>query len=196
MKYKLIKCEKCSREIKNNCIKRHIRTCKGIVIKEKKKRIAWNKGLDKSDPRIAKIAKKLSVIFKGRPGNIPTEAGRKKLSIARTAFMKANPHLAKRKPSWMENSFHDWLLENNIEHRQEVHFWNPILKKNYFVDFIFDQLQLIIELDGNQHLKRKEFDKKRDEFLTLIGYKVVRITRKEYCEKSRIKEVKGLLNLE
>ena len=45
---------------------------------------------------------------------------------------------------------------------------------NYIVDFICLNLKLIIELDGESHLIRKEHDQERDAFLEEEGYRVSR----------------------
>jgi hypothetical protein len=58
--YQSITCEKCGKNFKSNVIKRHIATTCNRAPKEKRKRIGWNKGLNKTDPRIAKIAKSVS----------------------------------------------------------------------------------------------------------------------------------------
>ena len=47
---------------------------------------------------------------------------------------------------------------------------------NYIVDFLCTDNKLIIELDGSQHFENSNYDKKRDEYLSSKGYKVVRIT--------------------
>jgi very-short-patch-repair endonuclease len=70
------------------------------------------------------------------------------------------------------------------------------LNKSYYVDFLFEDLNLIIELDGKQHEKTKEKDTIRDEFLKRVyNLNIVRITHKEYKTKSRIDEIKRLLML-
>ena len=54
----------------------------------------------------------------------------------------------------------------------------------------------MIELDGTQHRKTVEKDKVRDEYLTRVhGLTVVRITHKEYREKSRLHEICELLDI-
>ena len=57
---------------------------------------------------------------------------------------------------------------NNIKFRRQV----PIGK--YIVDFVNLDKKLIIELDGSQHLETIQYDSKRTEYLTNLGYKVVR----------------------
>ena len=51
-------------------------------------------------------------------------------------------------------------------------------------------------MDGTQNLKRVELDEIRDKCLTDIhGYKVVRITHKEYRYKTKENEIKQILGI-
>ncbi len=99
------------------------------------------------------------------------------------------------KRSYMEVSFSKWLQEHNILHKTEVHFYNKKLGKNYFVDFLFEDIHLIIELDGTQHEDTKEEDAIRDLYFTNLGYTVIRIPYKEYQKKTYIPILKKLLNI-
>ena len=72
---------------------------------------------------------------------------------------------------------------------EEKHLWYDFLKRlpmkahrqynigNYIVDFYIPQKQLVIEIDGIQHLteEHKEKDQTRDEFLEGQGLRVLRI---------------------
>ena len=72
---------------------------------------------------------------------------------------------------------------------EEKHLWYDFLKRlpmkahrqynigNYIVDFYIPQKQLVIEVDGIQHLteEHKEKDQTRDEFLEGQGLRVLRI---------------------
>lgn len=58
-------CEKCQREVKSNAFNRHVKACPKPVV-EQKPRVAWNKGLTKEDPRVAKLATKVSESLKGK----------------------------------------------------------------------------------------------------------------------------------
>ncbi|MDA0692207.1 MAG: endonuclease domain-containing protein [Nitrospinae bacterium] len=46
--------------------------------------------------------------------------------------------------------------------------------KNFIVDFACIEKQLIIEVDGGQHLERKKEDDERTQFLEIQGYRVLR----------------------
>ena len=45
----------------------------------------------------------------------------------------------------------------------------------YIVDFICREARLIVELDGGQHASRADYDRRRDEYLGLLGFRVLRI---------------------
>ena len=97
------------------------------------------------------------------------------------------------KRSYMEESFSQWLDNLGIEYLTEVQFKNRELNKCYYVDFLFEDKKLIIELDGSQHEKTKELDKTRDLYLNSEGYRVLRISHKEYQSGSRLSEVESIL---
>ena len=52
----------------------------------------------------------------------------------------------------------------------------------YIVDFIALSKKLVIELDGGQHSERTDYDAKRDEFLKLNGFSVIRVWNNEWAE--------------
>ena len=60
----------------------------------------------------------------------------------------------------------------------------------YIVDFVNFEKKLIIELDGGQHIANKEKDLKRDEFLRLQGYTVLRFWNNEVFQN-----LEGLLHI-
>jgi very-short-patch-repair endonuclease len=50
---------------------------------------------------------------------------------------------------------------------------------NYIADFCCPGRELIIELDGSQHLEQKEYDEERTIFLEMQGYRVLRFWNHE-----------------
>lgn len=83
--------------------------------------------------------------------------------------------------SYIEVSFSDWLDSKSIRYVSEKKFYNSITKRNYFCDFYFDDLNLVIELDGNQHTKTKEQDYIRDQYIkNTYKIEIIRITAKQY----------------
>lgn len=50
---------------------------------------------------------------------------------------------------------------------------------NFIVDFYCPVKKLIIEIDGGQHLDKKEYDKERSNYLESLGFKVIRFWNDE-----------------
>lgn len=190
----MLLCKYCGKECKNeNSHRNHERCCPSNPDRNYKNGMLGKKGANHLTygAIVSQETKdKLSKLAKGRK---LSEETKQKLSIARSEWMKNNPDKTRRKKSYMEVSFGKWLNDRNISFDDEVHFRNNELNKNYFVDFLFEDKKLIIELDGNQHENRKEHDDERDKFLTKLGYNVFRITHKEYREKTKLEMVEQLL---
>lgn len=51
---------------------------------------------------------------------------------------------------------------------------------SYIVDFICLEKRIIVELDGGQHARTEDKDKKRDEWLKSEGYQVLRFWNSEF----------------
>ncbi len=49
----------------------------------------------------------------------------------------------------------------------------------YIVDFYCKEKNLIIELDGSQHLENQDYDKERSNYLNVLGLKVLRFWNNE-----------------
>jgi very-short-patch-repair endonuclease len=102
------------------------------------------------------------------------------------------------KQSYMESSFEEWLTSKGMGrgvngYLTEVYFFNKQTKKNGWADFVFPRKRLIIELDGTHHRKRKHLDKQRDDYLRSKGWNVLRISHREYLNKTKQAEVESLL---
>ncbi len=73
----------------------------------------------------------------------------------------------------------------------EVVFWRQVRNKefwqldfdrqrvigNYIVDFYVKSLGLVVEIDGESHNEREDYDAKRDEFMISIGIRIFRISK-------------------
>ncbi len=71
----------------------------------------------------------------------------------------------------------------------EIIFWNHVKNKqflgldfdrqkiigHYIVDFYCPELGLVIEIDGNSHDLKQEYDYTRDEYMTSLGLTVIHI---------------------
>ena len=72
----------------------------------------------------------------------------------------------------------------------EVVFWKQVHKKsfwnidfdrqrvigNYIVDFYVKTLGLVVEIDGNSHNDKVEYDEKREDFLKSFGLNIFRVS--------------------
>ena len=99
--------------------------------------------------------------------------------------------------SYLERSFREWLIKNNLKQDDDFitnkHF--KINEKIYFGDFYFPKLSLLIELDGKQHLDSTEYDSNRDFNFRSVGIETIRISHKEYKNKSKESEIAIRLGL-
>jgi len=66
----------------------------------------------------------------------------------------------------------------------------------YIVDFYCKEKNLIIELDGSQHLNTQEYDQTRDAYLKSLGLTVLRFWNEEIDKDIKIvtEKIKGFLN--
>jgi very-short-patch-repair endonuclease len=86
----------------------------------------------------------------------------------------------------------------NIGNLSEALLWNQLKKKqtgydftkqkpigNYIADFYCKELKLVIEIDGESHTGKKEYDKARDEYMNALGIIVIHINDIEVKKKMR-----------
>ena len=108
-----------------------------------------------------------------------------------------NKNRGRGKRSWLETSFVEWLDSNQVtNYLTEKPFKRLDMTKTYFADFYFPDKKLIIELDGTQHNKTIVYDQERDSYIkSTYGVSIIRISHKEYQRKSRIDEIKLLLDI-
>lgn len=107
-----------------------------------------------------------------------------------------NTNRGRHKRSYMESSFEDWVKGNfpKIKYISEHPFKRLDKVKTYFADFYFPELSLVIELDGTQHEKTKEYDKDRDHYISSVyNVNIIRISHKEYKSKSKLILIKQIL---
>ncbi|MBU2019651.1 MAG: endonuclease domain-containing protein [Bacteroidetes bacterium] len=81
-------------------------------------------------------------------------------------------------------------LRNESVSRAEKYIWKALLSRNqmgikfkrqrpihyFIVDFFAAEIGLIIEIDGNSHSNKGEYDAKRQNILTELGFHVVRFS--------------------
>ena len=101
----------------------------------------------------------------------------------------------------------------NDSTKGEIKFWCELLRKgqtgyqfnrqkiigHYIVDFYCAKLKLVVEIDGISHIKKKEYDKNRDDILQSLGLLVLHfddltvqnnfhIIEKDFVEKIKQRE--------
>ncbi len=103
-------------------------------------------------------------------------------------------------------------MRNNST-KSEIKFWCELLRKrgtgyqfyrqkiihHYIVDFYCAKLKLVVEIDGESHEGKEEYDKKRDDKLSSYGLKVLhysdntvlhnfQLVEKDFKEQIKIRE--------
>ena len=120
-----------------------------------------------------------------------------KFASERLKKLKDRSCYGRGKKSYLEKSFEEWLTAHDINFETEIRFSNLEENKNYFVDFYFPNLKLVIELDGTQHRKTVEQDQLRDAYLKqYYGLNVIRVTYTEYQRKSKLDLICQLLGIQ
>ena len=68
------------------------------------------------------------------------------------------------------------IIWNHLRNRElkDFKFRRQHVIEPYIVEFVCFQLNLIIEIDGGQHMDAVDYDQKRDSFLKSKGFKILR----------------------
>ena len=64
-------------------------------------------------------------------------------------------------------------------------FRRQVIIGTYIVDFLCVETKFIIEIDGSQHMEQTESDTMRTNFLTSLGYKVIRFWNHEVLTETK-----------
>jgi very-short-patch-repair endonuclease len=91
------------------------------------------------------------------------------IKLARDGRHNGFPSRENRAPSWAESFVISFLQKNKIRFEREYKI------NRYFADFAFIDQRVILEIDGKQHLERREKDRQKDETLIKNGWNVIRI---------------------
>ena len=193
-------CKFCGKICKNeNSLRNHQRLCKENPDRQEssfkkyndeRDYVPWNKGLDVSDPRVAKNGEKLSLKLKGRLGRKPTEEERSKISesmkLAHSEGRAWNIGRSRwnNDPSFPE-SFFMKVIENEFEDKNYIREY-PF--NNFSLDFASVDKQRCIEIDGDQHQRfqsYKDRDSRKDKMLQENGWTVLRISWSEMCKDTK-----------
>lgn len=203
---KKTKCPKCSREVSNNNYKRHTSSCDGLYFTgpnrpntepKKPKSEAWYAAMaakrgNSSRNQYTKAAELGLPIpqspLKGKEG--PTKGRglsaehKKRISEGRIKFLRENPHMVPYKlnhyskgRSYAEEYWKAILDSNNLEYEEQYQI-GP-----YQLDFAFTEMKVDLEIDGDQHHldpRVIESDKRRNAYLTELGWKIIRVKWSDY----------------
>lgn len=85
-------------------------------------------------------------------------------SLANAKYLRKNQTDAERK------------IWRNIRNRQlgDFKFKRQYPMGPYILDFVCIDRKLVVEIDGGQHMERREKDRKRTQYLESRGYRVIR----------------------
>lgn len=189
-------CCHCGRETTNaGANKKHENSCLSNPNPKKYKRspnagtkkgsVPWNKGLTKdNDPRVAHSQSTKIKISEKSKLQKHTEETKQKISRARRKYLTENPdkvpyklnHYSKG-PSYPERYWKKIFDNVGLKYveQYQIHI--------YQLDFALVEEKIDIEIDGDQHYLDKrivESDKRRNDYLENLGWKVIRIRWSEY----------------
>jgi very-short-patch-repair endonuclease len=108
-------------------------------------------------------------------GRWPT-AGWGDLIIMRSNILKERSRSLRKNMTIAEKKLWAHLRNKQLEN---VRFRRQVILGNYIIDFISFDPKIIIEVDGSQHADQVMYDKVRTEYLSSLGYKVMRYWNNE-----------------
>lgn len=200
-------CKYCGKVCKNkNSLAQHEIRCKSnknripSYFTEWNKKGAWNKGLTKSDPRVAKQSKSLKdkyskgeliSVWKGK--KLPDDIKRK-ISESMKIYLENNPDKIpyllnhSSKISYPEQYFIEVFKNEGIDLK-----YHKMINR-YELDFYNDGLKKYVEIDGEQHYQESSIirDKNRSDYLNSLGWTGMRIRWRDYQKKNE-KEKKEII---
>lgn len=96
-------------------------------------------------------------------------------------FLHNDPKFKPRRKELRHNQTkeEEFLWENLRRKKLDYKFSRQYSVGPYILDFFCVKKKLAIELDGFHHLENKDYDKERDEYLSLNGVKVLRFWNRE-----------------
>ena len=103
-------------------------------------------------------------------GRWPT-AGWGDLIIMRSNILKERSRSLRKNMTIAEKKLWAHLRNKQLEN---VRFRRQVILGHYIIDFLSFDPKIIIEVDGSQHADQVMYDKVRTEYLSSLGYKVLR----------------------
>jgi len=92
----------------------------------------------------------------------------------------------RRNMTYAEKSVWNCLRRNSLG----FHFKRQVVVGKYIVDFICIEKKLIVEIDGDSHLGKEEYDKERTKYFGGAGFRVIRFQNEEVINSWEICENK------
>lgn len=200
-------CKICSKDFETVRITSHIKFCekksklkqvieelydKGISIKSFAKSLGVSKNFvyKALKGKIRSLSESISLVHKLHPENLKhTQKTKDKI---RNKLLKAHKEgraftwPKTKSTSYAEKYFTDFLKRHSFV--EDIDFKREVKIGRYRVDFLFLKSNLIIEVDGEQHVRfedRVKKDIKRDKFLKDLGFDIVRVSWRVICNQKR-----------
>lgn len=117
-----------------------------------------------------------------------TEDSKRKMRDSRYKYIKNNPEkvswMLRNQASYPEKVFIEALKKYGLFEKFEI-----VREKSfypYFADFAFENVKVVVEIDGQQHFRYQEridSDKKKDELITSQGWRVYRVKASQVLNK-------------
>lgn len=209
-------CQFCGKTCKNrNSLCNHERLCKSNPDKQISLhnnfnnfgRTAWNKGLTaKTSESVLKQSMTLKTYYKThdgpQKGKPHTDETKQKIGANVRAYLEQNPDMIPYKRNHSSNESYPESYFTKIFESENLLLQKQYPVKSYRLDFCEPSKQIDIEIDGEQHYVDKvivEHDKVRDQTLTELGWKVIRVRWAEFKsfsvekQKQIIQDIKNLL---
>lgn len=120
-------------------------------------------------------------------------------SLARQRFFQKQVHMSEWKNSMSGQNEEQarWFLENVLGYTADTDYvrQHPIGER-FVIDFAFVNEQVAVEIDGANHLgkKQRKIDAKRDKYLTENNWVSVRINDVDFKNKNKMRFYKALIH--
>lgn len=205
----MFKCKYCQKECKNNnSLRNHERLCKenpnrqytpfhNQDFQEKYRENHYTKAkrlnLPKPEP-----------YNKGKPGTMlgktHSEETKQKISKARIKYLNENPDKVPYKLNHSSKESYPEKYFRELFEKEGLNLNKQYSVGIYSLDFALVENKIDIEIDGDQHYldpKIVEIDKRRNDYLTSLGWKIIRVKWSDYkklIDKEKKQYIIKLLN--
>ncbi len=102
---------------------------------------------------------------------MPSSSPRPRHIVDRQHELEAKAHHLRHNPTFTEQRLWSALKGSRLG----LPFRRQVVMGRYIADFVCAKALLVVEVDGEVHLRRQHLDAHRDEFLHRAGYRILRI---------------------